>query len=122
MRISTILTVAALCAARLAAATDGTPDPAFGYHGTSYFGWDSHPSGQVPNDQARSLLVQPDDKVIVVGNIGDSDAYGGGLAIGIGRLLPNGQFDTSFGDGGETVIHGSSVHFIQAYSACDAAE
>ena len=73
---------------------DGVLDPSFGQNGlvllTLGFGWASPPR----------LLVQPDGRIILIatvvsptGNGGDDDA----TAIGLARLLPNGDLDQTFG-------------------------
>jgi uncharacterized delta-60 repeat protein len=71
---------------------DGTPDASFGSGGklTTDFGG--------LNDDAFSILVQPDGKLVAVGSARDLiDDYD----IAAARYLPNGALDGSFGTGGK---------------------
>jgi len=77
---------------------DGTPDPTFGQNG--YVG----PISIRENDNSVKVLIQADDKVVVVGNTNITSA-GSGNRTGLAmiRLNPNGSFDNSFGSNGKVV-------------------
>ncbi len=87
--------------ARFAYATDGDLDPAFGSPSTTpglQTGSISIDFGNGSNghqDGAHRLLRQPDGKFVAVGSV---DNGFGHQAIGLTRILNNGQLDTSFGD------------------------
>lgn len=88
---------------------NGGPDVNFGNNGTASAPSFSDPGSpcQFCGDDSESLVLQPDGKVIVIGNV---SAYSTTLiiykALGIVRFLPDGQLDTTFGPGGKvtTVI------------------
>jgi uncharacterized delta-60 repeat protein len=75
---------------------NGASDPTFGTGGivqrTSRFGsvyaW-------------GGIVAQSDNKLVVVGTVPTSKNT---TAIAVSRYMPNGQFDTSFGDGGTTFL------------------
>ncbi|MGH8081290.1 MAG: hypothetical protein ACREP7_12000 [Lysobacter sp.] len=68
--------------------TNGSLDPSFGTGGVVM-----EPSApEYSGAFSRKLKIQPDGKIVVVG-----DMDKGGL---LARYLPNGQFDTAFGNGG----------------------
>lgn len=87
-------------------ASDGSPDTSFGINGAVY---DSTILGR-----ANALLVQPDNKTIVVGNgrYRRKDTSGFMLL----RLKDNGQPDSSFGTAGivRTTIPGSTSYAVAA--------
>jgi uncharacterized delta-60 repeat protein len=64
--------------------TNGALDPGFGGDGRVTLGPGS----------ARAVLVQPDRRILVAGNLA------GNAAMSVARLLPNGAPDTSFGGDG----------------------
>ena len=81
--------------------TNLTLDPTFNGSGPS-------PAAQVAYDMA----IQPDDKIILVGNF---DGWSGGSnGRCITRLLPNGNNDTSFNAGGAGAINSSGNQSIYA--------
>lgn len=51
-------------------------------------------------DEARAVVVQPDGKIVVGGS---TDASGTDKAFLLVRYLPDGQIDTSFGQGGKAI-------------------
>ena len=73
---------------------DGSLDPAFGDAGRAVFGF---PSG---GNFAAGLAVQRDDKIVVAGTtlVGNFPDWHWEFAVL--RLLPSGEADPSFGDGG----------------------
>lgn len=78
---------------------DGTIDTSFGVDGGQLVGFDQPNSDH--NDYFRDLFVQPDGKIVLVG-----DAAGGvgGNDMAVARLLPDGTPDSDFGVDGRTVI------------------
>lgn len=99
-------------------AVDGAFDPTFGDNGHAYLLWNSAPSGQPITDYAYASTVQTDGRVVMVGTISENDIYGGNRSIGVARLLPNGNFDTTFGDPitpGRMVIHSNAFSSLAAY-------
>lgn len=61
-------------------------------------------------DNSRTALVQPDGKIVVSGHTSDA----GVITTVLFRLLPNGQFDATFGRNG--VVHVALLAFIaEAY-------
>lgn len=77
----------------------GTLDPTFGAGGTVTvdFGF---------ADGANAVALQPDGKIIVVG-----DADGGVPDFAVTRLLPDGSLDTTFGDDGTIIFTFGSPPF-----------
>ncbi len=62
------------------------------------------------NDQPRTAIVQPDGKIVVSGHTSDA----GVVTTVLFRLLPNGQFDSSFGPNG--VVNVALLAFVaEAY-------
>ena len=64
---------------------DGYPDNTFGQSGTAYFDFDS------ATDTARDMVIQPDGKIVVVGNA----RVGGVNRMGVARFHPDGSLDDS---------------------------
>jgi len=100
--------------AQFAYATDGDLDPTFGSPSTTpgqQTGFISIDFGNGSNghqDGAHRLLRQPDGKFVAVGSV---DNGSGHQAIGLTRILNNGQLDTSFGDiatPGRSITSGAS--------------
>jgi uncharacterized delta-60 repeat protein len=79
--------------------SDGTVDSSFGDSGARIVGFDRPGSDNA--DVARNLVVQPDGRILVVG-----DAAGGigGVDMAVIRLTPEGSLDPGFGTGGKTTI------------------
>ncbi len=75
---------------------DGKPDPNFGNNG--------HTTIDLPSahEMIAKILPQPDDKIIVLGHAlyGQSFYSPDSTAVYIGRLLPDGQVDSTFGSDG----------------------
>jgi uncharacterized delta-60 repeat protein len=78
---------------------DGTVDTDFGDGGARIVGFDRPGSDHF--DTARSLAVQPDGRILVVG-----EAAGGigGLDMAVIRLTADGSLDPGFGMGGKTTV------------------
>ena len=74
-----------------AGSTDKTLDTTFGGAGTKRIGYGGF-------DSARAALVQPDGKIVVVGDGGPDHK------LLVTRLSPDGSFDVGFGDGGTSWI------------------
>jgi uncharacterized delta-60 repeat protein len=75
---------------------NGTPDINFGAGGivtTDFF---------ANYDEANSVAVQPDGKIVVVGEVDDASGH---KTLGLARYLPNGTLDPSFGQGGRMTTH-----------------
>ena len=81
-------------------AAPGDLDLAFGIAGKSMF-----PVGKVSADQGRAAALQPDGKIVVVGDSVTDGAYSGEvLNLIVTRLNPNGTRDISFGTAGVVVL------------------
>ena len=52
-------------------------------------------------DRAFALAIQPDGKIVVVGDAGFSSPIGGSVDFGIARYNANGTLDATFGNGGK---------------------
>src|SRR5690349_15034421 len=96
MRIRSLGRVAALAAAAAlavavggAGAAPGDLDPGFGSGGRAVIAFASPPSA------ATATALQPDGKIVLVGNAGRD--------VAVARLNPDGTLDTSFGNGGSVV-------------------
>lgn len=76
-------------------AAPGDLDPTFGTSGIALVDW-----GGIYNN-GEFLAVQPDGKILVVGEA----AFSGSDAVGVARLNPDGSLDTSFGHGGRISVH-----------------
>jgi uncharacterized delta-60 repeat protein len=75
---------------------NGTPDINFGAGGivtTDFF---------ANYDEANSVTVQSDGKIVVVGEADDASGH---KTLGLARYQPNGTLDPSFGQGGKVTIH-----------------
>lgn len=75
---------------------DGSLDPGFGDGGVV-----TTPIGTYTRDWAKAVVLQPDGKLIVVGDTTNERTQGGFALAG---YLPNGSLDSGFGSGGR-VIH-----------------
>jgi uncharacterized delta-60 repeat protein len=87
---------------------DGTPDATFGNGGqvsTDFLGLE---------DDALSLLIQPDGKIVAVGSANDPVAFYDFAAV---RYLANGTIDTTFGVGGKVHTDFGDQNFDRARSA-----
>ncbi|HNP20456.1 MAG TPA: hypothetical protein PKM63_08615 [Panacibacter sp.] len=73
--------------------TDGTPDASFGNNGSVITNFGS------AGDEIRSIVLQPDGKIIAAGKTGNKLAYGGDIAVA--RYQTNGLIDSSFGVNGK---------------------
>jgi uncharacterized delta-60 repeat protein len=87
---------------------DGTPDATFGNGGqvsTDFFGLE---------DDAFSVLIQSDGKIIAVGSANNPATYYDFAAV---RYLSNGTIDTTFGVGGKVSTDFGAQNFDRAHSA-----
>jgi len=87
---------------------DGTPDMSFGLGGkvtTDFHGF---------NDDAFSILVQPDGKLVAVGSALDLANF---YDFAAARYLPNGTPDATFGVGGKVVNDFNAGAFDRARAA-----
>ena len=87
---------------------DGTPDVTFGNAGqvtTDFLGFE---------DDAFSVLIQPDGKIVAVGSANDPATFYDFAAV---RYLSNGTIDTTFGVGGEVRTDFGDQNFDRARSA-----
>src|SRR5437773_4246426 len=87
---------------------DGTPDATFGNGGhvsTDFFGLE---------DDAFSLLIQPDGKIVAVGSANDPASFYDFAAV---RYLSNGTLDTTFGVVGKVHTDFGDQNFDRARSA-----
>ena len=90
-------------ASATAAQPAGTPDPLFGTNGRATLD-----AGRTVEQRATALAVQPDGKLVVVGEASDG---GSPRALAVTRYNTDGSLDRSFGaDGHATVGAGSSAH------------
>lgn len=81
---------------------DGTLDTSF--NGTGKVTCDF---GSPDNEQAHSVLVQSNGKIVVAG---DSFITGGTFDIALARLNASGTLDTDFGNGGKVITDFGSSH------------
>jgi uncharacterized delta-60 repeat protein len=87
---------------------DGTPDATFGNGGqvsTDFFGHE---------DDAFSVLIQPDGKIVAVGSANQPATFYDFAAV---RYLSNGTIDTTFGVSGKVNTDFGARDFDRAYSA-----
>jgi uncharacterized delta-60 repeat protein len=87
---------------------DGTPDAAFGNGGkvsTDFLGLE---------DDAFSILIQPDGKIVAVGSANDPATFYDFAAV---RYLSNGNLDTTFGVAGKVHTDFGDQNFDRARSA-----
>src|SRR5438876_3661786 len=88
--------------------SDGTPDPTFGNGGqvsTDFVGME---------DDAFSVLIQPDGKIVAVGSANDPATFYDFAAV---RYLSNGIIDTTFGVAGKVSTDFGDQNFDRARSA-----
>ena len=88
--------------------SDGTPDTSFGNGGqvsTDFFGME---------DDAFSVLIQPDGKIVAVGSANNPATYYDFAAV---RYLSNGTIDTTFGVAGKVSNDFGVAGFDRAQSA-----
>jgi uncharacterized delta-60 repeat protein len=88
--------------------TDGTPDPTFGNGGqvsTDFVGME---------DDAFSVLIQPDGKIVAVGSANNPATFYDFAAV---RYLSNGAIDTTFGVAGKVQTDFGDQNFDRARSA-----
>jgi uncharacterized delta-60 repeat protein len=78
--------------------SNGSLDETFGNGGRVFTDFNS------VNDWAAALIIQPDGKILVGGGVG----VGSYLDFGLVRYNLDGSLDSSFGNGGKTVIRGTS--------------
>ena len=87
---------------------DGTPDATFGNGGqvsTDFVGFE---------DDAFSVLIQPDGKIVAVGSANDPTTYYDFAAV---RYLSNGTIDATFGVAGKVQTDFGDQNFDRARSA-----
>jgi uncharacterized delta-60 repeat protein len=87
---------------------NGTPDPAFGSQGAVQVAFDDGLGNPEPSFPIGALtsLIQPDGKILVGGRGVGTDGSGNPTAaqgLALIRLTPQGDLDTSFGDGGRVL-------------------
>ena len=87
---------------------DGTPDTSFGQGGQVTTDFDGF------NDDALSVLIQPDGRIVAVGSAKSPLDY---YDFAVARYLPDGTLDTTFGRGGKVVTDFGDHGFDQARSA-----
>ena len=87
---------------------DGTPDATFGNNGqvtTDFLGFE---------DDAFSVLIQPDGKIVAVGSANDPATF---YDFAAARYLSNGTIDTTFGVAGKVRTDFGDQNFDRARSA-----
>jgi len=87
---------------------DGTPDATFGSNGqvaTDFLGFE---------DDAFSILIQPDGKIVAVGSANDPATF---YDFAAARYLSNGAIDTTFGVAGKVRTDFGDQNFDRARSA-----
>lgn len=87
---------------------DGTPDATFGSGGqvsTDFVGFE---------DDAFSILIQPDGKIVAVGSANDPATF---YDFAAARYLSNGTIDTTFGVGGRVRTDFGDQNFDRASTA-----
>ena len=82
---------------------DGTPDPEFGTDAQVTVSF----VGTTSQDQAEAIAVDDQQRIVVAGT---ADA-GGASAIGVVRLLPDGQPDSAFGNDGQVRAGNDALHY-----------
>jgi uncharacterized delta-60 repeat protein len=83
----------------------GALDPTFGAGGIV-----TTSLSQKTNDYGHRVAVQPDGKILVVGEVNN-----GGSEYGLARYTANGSLDTSFGKGGSVVLGPSGAHVSNTF-------
>lgn len=86
---------------------DGTPDDSFGTNGHATF----LPTAN--NNVANAMVIQPDGRLVVCGSASGSGASGN-AALLVARILPNGDPDVAFGDGGFVIRDVQYPSFAEA--------
>jgi uncharacterized delta-60 repeat protein len=81
---------------------NGLPDPDFGSAGQVSLLPGGTPAAALNGGDARAVLVQPDQKILVAGAWNAGDATGG--QIFVLRLEANGALDAGFGSGGVVLL------------------
>ncbi len=96
--------------------TNGTPDTTFGVNGTVRV---AIPGGQDFDDEAYSMAIQPDGKILVGGFSDKNPGIGSsaGIEFAVARFDSSGTLDNSFGSGGAatTYIAGGDSSSDKAY-------
>jgi uncharacterized delta-60 repeat protein len=87
---------------------DGSPDSSFGNSGRIRTDFDGF------NDDAYSILVQPDGKLVAVGSAKNPANF---YDFALARYLPSGAIDASFGTGGKVRTDFGASDLDIAYSA-----
>jgi uncharacterized delta-60 repeat protein len=87
---------------------DGTPDTTFGNGGTVTTDFLGH------EDDAFSVLIQPDGKIVAVGSANDPATF---YDFAAARYLSNGTIDTTFGVAGKVHTDFGDQNFDRARSA-----
>ncbi len=85
---------------------NGTPDTTFNGTGTVVVGLTSQ------SDKAQAVAVQPDGRIVVAGIDGNGPYYN----FIIARYNSNGTLDTTFGNGGKTVIVPTSGYYNEVWA------
>ena len=84
---------------------NGQPDPSFGFQGAVTIDLDTNAVG-------LDLAVQDDGSILVTGRLGIINWGGGGNTdVFLLRLLPNGSFDSSFGNAGIVITDLNAIGF-----------
>jgi uncharacterized delta-60 repeat protein len=79
---------------------NGTVDTTFGNNGASVVAFDR--AGGDLADVVYSMIVQPDDSILLAGDVSGDSSTGHDMAVV--KLMPNGQVDTSFGGAGKAIV------------------
>lgn len=83
--------------------SDGTPDTGFGANGFTYYNHSDLNNPNLWDTWVRSIAIQADGKIIIGGACENTTSmYDEKFALG--RLLPNGTLDPSFGTDGKVMI------------------
>ncbi|MBJ7354923.1 MAG: hypothetical protein JHC98_08870 [Thermoleophilaceae bacterium] len=95
---------------------NGNLDPAFNGDGSNVCAGNgivcSYMQSATGQNQARSVVVQPDGNIVVAGSVYESPGY---VQTGVARLTNTGAFDTSFsGDGRAVVSMGAWGNYANA--------
>ena len=83
--------------------TDGSLDPSFGTGGKVVTNLSQNPvvpPGVTVDAQALSTIIQPDGKIVAVGQV----SWGGVYQFALARYNADGSLDTTFGSGGESIL------------------
>jgi uncharacterized delta-60 repeat protein len=84
--------------------TDADADPAthFDGDGKTMTDFSTPPGGNVQNDRAFAVVLQPDGKIVAAG-VGGRGATGPGADFALARYNADGSLDASFGSGGKVL-------------------